>query len=140
MIGMLNCMARWYSTPGSLARCVGTLPPYPSLAAGIAVGVVHTKCVVSISIRSLHLAPISLRACFASSKRLGSSTVPKQTETPRVSSIVCVRVVTMLEGKLPAVVRRMSWNVYGVLIESPESFVEVFSKGLGMRARRALLR
>ncbi len=52
MIGMLNCMARWYSTPGSLARCVGPLPPYASLAVGIAAGVVHTKWVCQF--RSVH--------------------------------------------------------------------------------------
>ena len=63
------------------------------------------------SICSLHLAPISFKAYFASSNRVESSTVLKQTETPRVSSIVCVQVVTMFDGKLPAVVRRMGWNV-----------------------------
>ena len=37
----------------------------------------------TISICSLHSAPISFEAYFASSNRVGSSTVPKQTETPR---------------------------------------------------------
>ena len=59
-IGILNYMARWYSTPGPLARRVGPLPPYASLAANIAAGVV--KWILSISIRSLHLAPISFKA------------------------------------------------------------------------------
>ena len=49
MIGMFNCMARLYSTPGSLARCVGALPPCASIAARIAAGVVHKKCVVILS-------------------------------------------------------------------------------------------
>ena len=34
---------------------------------------------------------ISFEAYFASYNRVGPSTVPKQTETPRVSSVVCVR-------------------------------------------------
>ena len=91
----------------------------------------------TISTCSFHLAPISFKVYFASSNRVGSSTVPKQTETPRASSI---RGVAMFDGKVPAVVRRMGLNVQKVLIERLESFVEVFSKGLGMRTRRVLLR
>ena len=65
----------------------------------------------TFSICSLYLAPTSFKAYSASSNRVGTSTAPKQTETPRVSSIVCVQMVTMFDGKLPAVVRRMGWNV-----------------------------
>ena len=32
----------------------------------------------------------------------------------------------MLEGNVPAVVRRMSWKEYSEFISSPESLVEVF--------------
>ena len=44
---------------------------------------------MSISILSLHLASIPFKAYFASSDIVGSSTVLKQTETPRV--LDCVR-------------------------------------------------
>lgn len=71
-------------------------------------GVVHTKWVVSICILSLHFARISCRACFASSSRSLSCTVPKQTEMPDVSVIVCVRTRMTFEEYVPAVVRRMS--------------------------------
>ena len=69
-----------------------------------------------------------------------SSTVPKHTEIPDVSVIVCVRTRMMFEGYVPAVVRRMSWKVYSVFCSSPESLVEKFVRGCGMAVRRWPLR
>ena len=98
---------------------------------------VHTKCEVSIWILSLHLAPISLNASFAFSSKTGSWTLPKQTDIPEVSDIVCVRTRRRFEGKVPAVVRRMSWKEYSVLISMPECFVEVLVIGEGTAERRS---
>ena len=110
--------------------------PAACAPAGVAAGVVHTKWVVSIWIFSLHLAFISPSASLAFSNDTGSSTLPKQTRIPDVSVIVCVRTRRTLEGKVPAVVRRMSWNEYSVLSSRPESLVEVFVRGEGIEARR----
>lgn len=41
-----------------------------------------------------------------------------------------------LDGKVPAVVRRMSWKLYSVFNSSPETLVEVFVVGAGIAARR----
>lgn len=133
--GMLICSAFWYSTPGAPA-----MPPVASAPVGVAAGVVHTKCVVSICIRSLHLAPISRSAIFAFSSRRLSWTLPKQTEMPDVSVMVCVRTRRTFDGYVPAVVRSMSWKVYSVSSWRPESFVDVFESGDGMAARRCRLR
>ena len=103
-IRVLNCMARWYSTPGSLVRCV-VFPPS-----------VRYSCSWYSSRRRAHevgrvnFDPFT-PSPSASTNRVGSPTVPKQTEMPLVSSIVCVRVVTMFDGKPLAVVRRTGWNV-----------------------------
>jgi hypothetical protein len=115
---------------------------FPDAAApiGVAAGVVQTKCVVSIWILSLQHARISVRASFACSRSTVSWTLPKQTEIPDVSVIVCVRTVITFDGYTPAVVRSMSWNVYSWSMSSPESFVEVFCSGAGIGARRWPLR
>jgi hypothetical protein len=130
---MLNCKARWYSAPGAAAT-----PPAGWAPVGVTAGVVHTKWVVSISIFSLHFARISFRASFAFSRSTLSATFAKHTEIPLVSAIVCVRTRMRFEGYVPAVVRRMSWNVYEVSTESPESFVEKLLSALGIAARRWL--
>ena len=74
-------------------------------------GVVHTKCVVSIWILSLHFARISFSAALTSCKSASSATVPKHTEIPLVSAMVWVRSRIRLDGKVPAVVRSTSWKV-----------------------------
>ena len=102
----------------------------------VAAGVVHTKCVVSIWILSLHFALISISACFAFSSRTSSCTFPKQTEIPDVSVMVCVRTRMRLDGNVPAVVRNNSWKEYSVLISRPDSFVELLVNGDGMAASR----
>ena len=104
---------------------------------GVAAGVVHTKCDVSIWILSLHLAPISRRASFEFSRRTESCTFPKQTDMPEVSAMVCVRTRRMLEGNVPAVVRSMSWKEYSVLMSIPECLVDVFVNGEGTAESRS---
>jgi hypothetical protein len=42
-----------------------------------------------------------------------------------------------LEGRVPAVVRRMSWKEYSMLISMPECFVEVLVIGDGTAERRS---
>jgi len=128
---MLSCNARWYSIPGGP-------PEFPTTCApvGVAAGVVHTKWVVSIWILSLHFAFISRSANLTSSSKAGSWTLPKHTQMPDVSVIVCVRTRIRFEGKTPAVVRRMSWKEYSMLISRPESLVEVLVMGDGIAASR----
>ena len=133
--GMLSWSAFWYSTPGAVES-----PPATAAPLGVAAGVVHTKCVVSISILSLHFAPISCSAIFEFSSRTGSWTFPKHTQIPDVSVMVCVRTRSRFDWNTPAVVRRTSWKVYSVSICSPDSFVEVFVRGEGMAASRCRLR
>jgi hypothetical protein len=129
---MLNCNALWYSTLGPpLVLGLGLAPP------GVTAAVVHTKCEVSIWILSVHFAPISLKASLAFSNNTGSWTLPKQTQIPEVSCIVCVRTRMRLEGYVPAVVRRISWNLYSVLISMPECFVVVFVITEGTAERRS---
>lgn len=132
-MGMLNCNALWYSTPGLEAP---TVPPLAWAAVGVAVGVVHTKWVVSIWILLLQLAPISSRAasvCFRSS---GSWTVPKQTRIPDVFIVVCVLTRTRFERNVPPVVRKTSWIEYSASNSRPDNFVDVFCSGAGIEARR----
>lgn len=51
--------------------------------------------------------------------------------------MVCVLTRIRLEGNVPAVVRRMSWNVYSAWISIPECFVDVFVNGAGTADRRS---
>ena len=96
------------------------------------------KLGVSIWILSLHLAPISSKASFAFSNNTGSWTLPKHTDIPEVSNMVCMRTRRKFEGKVPAVVRRTSWKEYSVLISMPECFVDMLVIGKGTAERRSL--
>ena len=127
-MGILSCIALWYSTPGALARLVDEVVADA--------WVVQTKWVVSIWILSLHFARISLRAVLASSNITESWTLPKQTQIPEVSDMVCVRTLRTLEGYVPAVVRKMSWKVYSLSTSRPDSLVEVSRNGAGTEAKR----
>ena len=73
------------------AHMPGASLAFPAMFApvGVATGVVHTKCEVSIWILSLHLAPISRKASFAFSNNTGSWTLPKHTDMPEVSDMMC---------------------------------------------------
>ena len=134
-IGMLNCNALWYSTPGPE---MPTAPPLAWAAVGVAAGVVQTKWVVSIWILLLQPAPISSKAASALSKSSGSWTVPKQTRMPDVFVVVCVLTRTRFEGNVPPVVRNTSWIEYSVSSSRPDNLVEVFCRGFGIEARRCL--
>lgn len=103
---------------------------------GVAVGVVHTKWVVSICILVLQPAPISSRAASARLRSSGSWTVPKQTRIPEVFIVVCVLTRTRFEGKVPPVVRSTSWIEYSASNSRPDNLVEVFCNGDGIEARR----
>ena len=83
------------------------------------------KCEVSIWIVSLHLAPISRKASFAFSNNTASWTLPKHTDMLEVSDMVCVCTRRRFEGNVPAVVQRMGWKEYSVLISMPECCVDV---------------
>ncbi len=65
---------------------------------------------------------------------------PKQTAMPEVSCTVCVRVLTIGEEKVPAVVRSSRWKLYSASTSSPDSFVLVLCKGFGIGAKRWPLR
>jgi hypothetical protein len=132
-IGILSCNALWYSTPGPETL---TVPPLACAAVGVVVGVVHTKCVVSIWILLLHAAPISSRAASARFRCSGSWMVPKQTRIPDVFVVVCVLTRTRFEGNVPPVVRSTSWIEYSVSNSRPDNLVEVFCSGDGIEARR----
>jgi hypothetical protein len=58
---------------------------------------------------------------------------------PEVSDMVWVRTRRRFEGKVPAVVRRMSWKEYSALIAMPECFVDVLVIGEGMAERSSLV-
>lgn len=62
--------------------------------------------------------------------------MPKHTDMPVVSAMVCVRIRATLEWYVPADVFRTRWNVYGVSRERPESFEDVLVIGLGIAANR----
>ena len=106
-IGMLNCMARWYSTPGPSVRCVGPLPPYASLSAGIAVGVVHTK-----QFRSVHSIwhPSPSKRTLLPPIEWGH--LPYRNKPRRLAVLDCARTGGLdVRWELPAGVLRMGWDV-----------------------------
>ena len=76
----------------------------------------------------------------SSSSSSASSTLPKHTEMPDVSLMVCVRTLSTFDGNVPAVVRKTSWKVYSVFSSRLDSFVDVFCWGAGIDASRWPLR
>ena len=85
----------------------------------------NTHRVGSIWILSLHFAPISLNANFVFSNNTEPCTLPKQTGIPEVSDMECVLTRSMLDGNVPAVVRRTSWKEYSIFISIPACLVDV---------------
>lgn len=83
---------------------------------------------------------MSPKAIFTFSSNTESCTLPKQTQMPDVSVIVCVLTRSKFEGYVPAVVLNTSWNVYSLPSSSPDSFVEVFVRGEGIAASHCPLR